>query len=354
MNTEQLSFFNTINSQLDPTAAFEALADSMPPESIAVLEHYGFLAVEGPDTGKFLQGQTTCDLDKVSDTQAQLGAFCTVKGRTLSSFLIASDQQHHLLRMRRDLVATTAKAIAKYIVFSKATHTDASEDFTAIGLSGATAGSIIARVFGALPGGQYQSVSRDGAVAVQLDEGAMLFECWLPSDQLALLWPQLNSGQALLSAQHWQLLVIRQGCGEVSAATSELFIPQMLNYHLTGAISFTKGCYTGQEVIARMHYKGKLKRQLYRIALETKSIEPGDDLYGPNSEQSIGKIVNCIAVGAHRSEALAVITRANVDADNVLFRPQQAAVVGASNADEISQNIAVTILSLPYTLNEQT
>jgi folate-binding protein YgfZ len=161
------------------------------------------------------------------------------------------------------------------------------------------------------------------------------------------LWPQLNAGQTLISAESWQLMVIRQGLGEVCAATSELFIPQMLNYHLTGAISFTKGCYTGQEVIARMHYKGKLKRQLYRISLQGQPCKPGDDLFGPDSVQSIGKIVNCVAVCDDNSEALAVITSANVDADNVVFRPTPA----AAGADaEINRNIAVNILALPYTI----
>jgi len=350
MNTEQLSFFQSINAQLRTAEPQAPTGEQNPLDSIAVLDYYGFLAIEGPDTTTFLQGQTTCDLDTVNDNCAQLGAFCTPKGRIISSFLIACDPHHHLLRMRLDLVASTADAISKYIAFSKATQRNASEDYTAIGLSGACAGATIEGLFGTLPGGKHRSISHDGVVVVQLDERASVFECWIPTAQLPLLWPQLSGNHTLTSAQYWQLAIIRQGQGEVSAATSELFIPQMLNFHRTGAISFTKGCYTGQEVIARMQYKGKLKRHMYRVALPGERAQPGDDLYSAGTDQSIGKIVNCITTTPGRSEALAVITRANVEADNVLLQPASTDFDADSKLGEINENTAVKILSLPYTI----
>jgi len=353
MNTQQLSFFQSIKAQLEAPEQRGHCDEQHPQGSIAVLDHYGFLAIEGADTAKFLQGQTTCDLDKVSDECSQLGAFCTPKGRMISSFLIACDPHHHLLRMRLDLVANTVEAISKYIAFSKATQRNASEDYTAIGLSGADTATTLKGLFGTLPEGEGGAINCNGAVVVQLDKSASVFECWIPTEQLPDLWPQLSSAHMLTSAQYWQLAVIRQGLAEVSAATAELFVPQMLNYHLTGAISFSKGCYTGQEVIARMHYKGKLKRQLYRVALQGEPAQPGDDLYGAVGEQSIGKIVNCIATAQGHSEALAVITLANVEADNVLLRRLQTDLDVDDSSSEINAITPVKILSLPYTITEQ-
>ena len=164
-----------------------------------------------------------------------------------------------------------------------------------------------------------------------------MFECWILSSQLGALWPDLSANLEILGSRSWELLTIREGLGEVTVETQEMFIPQMLNYQITGAVNFTKGCYTGQEVVARMEYRGKLKRPMYRIKTASGALLPGDELYNPTGEQSIGNIVNSVPLDDCHSEALAVITSKDVEMGCV--------VVGKEKA-------VVEILSLPYELKK--
>ena len=303
---------------------------------IAPLSHYGFLETRGADSAKFLQGQTTCNLDEVSAQQGVTGAYCTPKGRVVSSFRIAaSDEQAYLMRMRRDLVEATRQAFSKYIVFSKAEQHDTSERYLALGLRGEAAVPAIAAVFGAVPGGAGQQLLHEGNLAIQLDDDGLLFELWIQAGDLQTLWPTLSENLALQGSRTWELLCIRRGFGEVSAATSGEFIPQMLNYEAIGAVSFTKGCYTGQEVVARMQYKGTMKRRLYRVLIDSPDVKAHDALYRPDSEQSIGEVVNAVGLGNKRSEALAVITIKDVEEGTVQ------AGVGRH---------PVEVLSLPYAI----
>ena len=307
--------------------------------SIALLTYYGLLAISGPDTETFLQGQTTCDVAEVNDHSSRPGAYCTPKGRMVTSFQLARlDSEHFLLRMRRPLVDSSQAVLAKYIVFSKAEQHNASDDYIAVGLRGDNAAAAVNSAFGATPEGLYGTVSSDGNIAIQLDDTGKTFECWIQTDRIEALWPALSRGLKLQGSRSWELLTMRRGHGEVTADTAEIFTPQMLNYQLTGAVSFTKGCYTGQEVVARLHYKGKLKRHMYRIVAAT-PMAPGDPLYSDTGTQTIGEIVNAVGVADRQTEALAVITRKDVEQNSVF-----ADVKGTK----------VEVLSLPYAITNET
>ncbi len=339
-NNPDLQNFLTENGiQLDPVGHSITNTGNLEPEEnmICLLSHYGHLQITGPDTATFLQGQTTCDLNEVDDTHSQYGAYCNVKGRMLSSFLLARlNTEQYLLRMRRELVSTTQATLGKYIVFSKAEQSDNSDSVIALGLSGPKAKSTIQQLFpNALEERLNSSIANEN-IAIQLDDEGLMFECWIKTDQLADLWPILSEGMTLQGSRSWELLTIRQGLGEVTGTTTDLFLPQMLNYQATGAISFTKGCYTGQEVIARMHYKGKMKRQMYRITAEEPNLSPSDHLFNTQQEQSIGDIVNSVCLGNGKTEALAVITIKDIEKNSV--------VAGENRAP-------IEVLSLPYAIS---
>lgn len=309
---------------------------------ITPLSHYGFLLTAGPDANKFLQGQTTCNLNDVTPDNSRPGAYCTPKGRMVSSFQIASlDAEQYLLRMRRDLVDSTQKAFGKYIVFSKAEQTNVSDEYLAVGLIGASAGTNIATLFDQRPAGQFHSVQHNGNLAIQLDTEGQQFECWLRAEQLPDAWPALSQGLTARGSRCWELYNIRQGLGEVCAATVEEFLPQMLNYQLTGGVNFKKGCYTGQEVVARMHYKATVKRRMFRIMIantDTQVIAANTPLFRPDSEQSIGNIVNAVALENGCTEALAVITIQDAQAGTVLAGEKR---------------LPVEVLSLPYAITSE-
>lgn len=324
----------------EPSTSSAATTNDLDDNFIAPLSHYGFLQVSGPDSAKFLQGQTTCDLNAIDSAHSGLGAYCTAKGKMVSSFRIASPQlDTMLLRMRRGLVAETLAVLNKYIVFSKAEQIDASDTLLALGLHGPLAAGAILSCFGQLPAGINQSCENNGNIAIQLDDSGQSFECWIQHEQLSELWPRLSNELSLRGSADWELLTIRSGIAEVTEQTSGLFFPHMLNYQLIDAVSFTKGCYTGQEVVARMEYKGKLKRHTYRVRVDATGLKPGTPLFSKLgdtvSQQSIGEIINVVCPDKQTSEALAVITVKDVQGNTV---------VAGNNA------ATVEVLSLPYAI----
>lgn len=252
------------------------------------LSHEGVLAVQGADASKFLQGQLTCNLNYLNDSTSSLGARCTPKGRMLSSFRILSLGDTYLLAMSRDLIEAQLADLQKYAVFSKSKLSDASDAWVRFGLSGADA---------VLPGLGLDLAPASGCVAhandllaVRLSDGRA--ELWAPATQAESLQTQLAAQLPQAPLDSWLLAQVRAGVGQVFAATRELFIPQMLNLQALGGVSFKKGCYTGQEIVARMQYLGKLKRRLYRLALDgDQRPEPADALFSPVHSSSVGEVV---------------------------------------------------------------
>lgn len=256
-----------------------------------ILNLHGFLSLVGPDSAKFLQGQTTCDLDKVDQNHATLGAYCTPKGRMISSFLVASPVENTIhLRMRRDICESTLAVLSKYIVFSKAEISDTSENLTAIGFYGTESAKWLQEIFGELPSQQYAAKTLDGKTLIQLDQVGEQFELWLNAESLNTVLDSCPITEAPLDP--WIETNIAAGIGEVCAATQEEFIPQMLNMDITGAVSFSKGCYTGQEVVARMHYRGKSKRRQYAATFnEEQTVFEGAEVRLEKDSQAVGHVV---------------------------------------------------------------
>lgn len=275
--------------------------------AITPLVLHGVLGVQGVDAARFLQGQLTCDVLAADATRSTPGAYCTPKGRMLSSFqLLLRENDHYWLRMRADLLENTARTLGKYIVFSKA-KSGIRDDIVGFGLHGAEAGALLRELFGAAPAGQNATAVAGDAVILQRDEAATWFECWLPATAAADFWRRCAGRCRPVGSEYWRGLIVRSGFGEVCAATAELFIPQMLNYHLNGAVSFRKGCYTGQEIVARTYYRGQVKRHVQLASCAR--VEPpaaGAEVLGPNG-QAIGNVVEAMRVDAAQCELLAVV-----------------------------------------------
>lgn len=278
------------------------------------------LLVSGPEAGKFLQGQLTCDLNTITARHSQLGAYCTPKGRMVANFRIArldGDEPQYLLRMHHSIISSCSERLAKYIVFSKATQQPATQ-IICLGLAGPAAARLIEDVSGQPAGSDNNCVPMEGGVAIQVDDDGQRFELWLEADRAAALWPRLSSDARPTRLRYWQALEIAAGIGSVQAQTQEMFIPQMLNLQELDGISFKKGCYTGQEIVARMHYLGKLKRHMYRAGVAIEHLpDPGSPLYRDGNEQSIGNLVQGVATEAGNWEILAVINIADAEEHKV-------------------------------------
>ena len=267
------------------------------------LSHEGVLAVRGADAGKFLQGQLTCNLNYLSDTQASLGARCTQKGRMQSSFRILLEGDGVLMAMASELLEPQLTDLKKYAVFSKSKLTDESAAWVRFGIDhgDAALGSLGLE----LPAETDRVVRSDGLIAIRVSPDRA--ELWVSADQAGAIKGKLSALLAEGDLNQWLLGQIRAGIGQVMPGTRELFIPQMLNLQAVGGVSFKKGCYTGQEIVARMQYLGKLKRRLYRLSLNAAELpDPGTPLFSPSHNSSIGEVV--IAAKADQGvELLAVL-----------------------------------------------
>ncbi|MBA1429336.1 MULTISPECIES: CAF17-like 4Fe-4S cluster assembly/insertion protein YgfZ [Pseudomonas fluorescens group] len=274
------------------------------------LTHEGVLAVRGADAAKFLQGQLTCNLNYLSDTQASLGARCTQKGRMQSSFRILLQGDGVLLAMASELLEPQLADLKKYAVFSKSKLTDESAAWVRFGL--ANADQALSALGLALSVETDSVVRTEALIAIRVSPGRA--ELWAPAEHSESLLSQLAAILPQAELNEWLLGQIRAGIGQVMPQTRELFIPQMLNLQAVGGVSFKKGCYTGQEIVARMQYLGKLKRRLYRLSLVAAQLpEPGTLLFAPSHNSSIGEVV--VAANAGQSIELLAVLQAEA-ADN--------------------------------------
>ncbi|MBI6615510.1 folate-binding protein YgfZ [Pseudomonas simiae] len=297
------------------------------------LSHEGVLAVRGADAAKFLQGQLTCNLNYLSDTQASLGARCTQKGRMQSSFRILLQGDGVVLAMATELLEPQLADLKKYAVFSKSKLTDESAAWVRFGLMHAE--PALASVGLELPAETDSVVRNDTLIAIRVSPDRA--ELWVPAEQGDAVRNQLAATLEQTDLNEWLLGQIRAGIGQVMPQTRELFIPQMLNLQAVGGVSFKKGCYTGQEIVARMQYLGKLKRRLYRLSLDAPEMpEPGTPLFSPSHTSAIGEVV--IAAKTDQTvELLAVLQAEAADSGDVH--------VGTPEGPRLH------LLDLPYTLD---
>ncbi|MCO7631646.1 folate-binding protein YgfZ [Pseudomonas guariconensis] len=277
------------------------------------LSHEGILAVRGSDAGKFLQGQLTCNINYLSQEHASLGARCMVKGRMQSSFRILPEGNGYLLAMASELLEPQLADLKKYAVFSKATLTDESSAWARFGLQH---GEAALQALGlAVPGEAGATVRHDDLIAINVSAGRV--ELWVPAPQAGDVRAKLAASLAQGSLDDWLLGQVRAGIGQIMGPTRELFIPQMINLQAVGGVSFKKGCYTGQEIVARMQYLGKLKRRQYRLALDQAEVPaPGTAIFSPTHGSSVGEVVIAASSG-QGCELLAVLSAEAVEDDNL-------------------------------------
>ncbi|MEH6611036.1 MAG: hypothetical protein V7696_16830 [Halioglobus sp.] len=307
--------------------------------AFTLLPDEALLEISGPDTLTFLQGQVTCDTRQLSDNNAVPGVYCTPKGRTVADFLLLQlAETEFALRVRSGIMENTAAVLGKYIVFSKAEIAPRNTEWQIFGCWGPDAAQVITDISGADPGRRYTCINAEDFIAVQMDEAGRYFECYcktgssLPQSLADVCEPG--------NVSDWNSAQIAGGIARIEADTVEEFIPQMLNYDITGHISFTKGCYTGQEVVARLHYRGKPKRRTYLGSIAGTDVPvAGTPLFTPGNNQSIGNIVNASGGSDQQVSVLYCATATAID---------QGVRLGSDQGLEIMPG------DLPYTVSPET
>lgn len=302
------------------------------------LSDFGLIRASGDDSESFLQGQLTNDITKVTSEHSQLSGYCTPKGRLLATMRVISHGGDFLLLMPKERLTSVLQRLGMFVMMSKVTLSDASDELQAIGLDGDCATSLPVDEMPAKADDCTTAEENVTIVRIAADEPRFLLIG--SAGAITQLRQHLTETTTPATDQQWRLLDIRAGLPTVFDATIEAFVPQMINMHLVNGVSFSKGCYTGQEIVARMHYLGKLKRRMYHVAFEGECPAGGTDLYSPQSQsgQGSGKIVMSAATAEGVCEALAVIEVANAETGEVRLNDENGA--------------KLEFLELPYSFEE--
>lgn len=266
------------------------------------------LNVQGADAHKFLQGQTTTDFNEVTPQQSRLGAYANLKGRIVFSFRAIEWQAQSLyLVMDEPLVAMAKSTFQKYIVFSKAQLS--TPNIAVIGVMGDDAHTLLTQCVGFCPNEVNQTLSNEQFVVVRL-HGDNRFMLLVQAEALASIWDTLSQQATVGDVNDWRLAQIQAGESQVVAATTELFQPQELNFLNLHAISYNKGCYTGQEIIARLYFRGKLKQWVHRFKANTSTLPELNSVIYDETGHAQGHVILAAHTASHTVELLAIVRHA--------------------------------------------
>ena len=250
---------------------------------VTALSHLGVIRAEGPDAASFLHGQLTQDFALLGAAEARLAALCTAKGRVIASFVgIRPQPDLVLLVCSRDILAATLKRLSMYVLRAKAKLTDATEQFALHGLAG-TALAANGLDATALPGQRTAIGEEISAVSLYAADGVPRALWIAPTGSP-------SPAGSPLDAELWQWSEVRSGIVTVTTPVIEAFVPQMINYESVGGVNFKKGCYPGQEIVARSQFRGTLKRRTYLVQADA-PVSAGQEVFAAaDAEQPVGTV----------------------------------------------------------------
>jgi folate-binding protein YgfZ len=255
-------------------------------KTIYPVPHLAVLTIGGKDAALLLQGQLTCNVNDVTETQGSAGALCNPKGRAIATFLLVKSGDAFLMILPAALLEPVKKRLQMYVLRSHVTLTDSSGELCLIGLCAPAAEA----------GALFATRRQEEVMSIALSAAQSRHLMIAGADKAIALWRERVDHQGFQpeNSEQWRYLDILSRFPWVTPETSEEFIPQMLGLDLLGGISFNKGCYTGQEIVARTHYLGKAKRVLFLAECDAPAAPApnsaiSDD--GADTEQAVGKVL---------------------------------------------------------------
>ncbi len=305
------------------------------------LSHYGLIKVHGEDSESFLQNQLTNDIRHVSDSTHQESAWCSPKGRIIANFRVFKQADSYVLILSADLVELIIKRFNMYKMMSKVAIEDVSHTLKHFALiddaSKVEFEDCFAKESIATNSEKNQTINYKNVSILKLDGESPRYQILGNLEDTQNLWDQLSNSNEIADANAWTYANIIAGRPFITEASSEAWIPQMVNYIAVDGVDFKKGCYPGQEVVARLNYLGKTKRRMYRILLDTDKLPAINDVISSESDKSAGKILNTAINPGGKIEALAVLK-----------------IATTSEALRLADNESATlsILDLPYPIND--
>ncbi|MBI5007667.1 MAG: folate-binding protein YgfZ [Nitrosomonadales bacterium] len=277
------------------------------------LSQFGVIRVSGEEAQGFLHNLFSSDVNALTPQHALPSSFNTAKGRALATFLIWRNPNEFFLQLPQSLLAPIQKKLTMYVLRAKVKIANASDDTVCLGLAGGDAAALLLKHFPAVPQEALDAVQHDDISLIRLDANRFLLAT--SPQQAAALWQKLTTGASPAGSPCWDWLNIRAGIPVILPQTQEAFVPQMVNLELIGAVNFKKGCYPGQEIVARMHYLGKPKRRMYLAHVVTDTApQAGDELFSMEVEgQACGLVANAAAAPGGGYDVLAVVQIASHD-----------------------------------------
>lgn len=309
------------------------LGTEFPDLMLCKLPHLGLLSLSGEQTRQFMQGQVTSDIQAQTSNEWLWGAHCDPKGKMIATFRSFFKEDALYLLMPKETIPIDLAQLQKYAVFNKVNISDVTDNWTLLGLAGTQAKTWLQDQYGELS--ENITVMDDGLIIKDNDRFILMFS-HAKADAIMLAYNQSLSGGI-----PWKALEIQSGYPNIYASTSGQFIPQMCNLQALNGISFTKGCYMGQETVARIKYRGGNKRALYILTGTChKNVHAKSVVELQMEDGNYKKAGTIIEYSQHADKLILSVVMANDMDINHQFRIAD---------DEQSQ---LTIISLPYSLEE--
>ena len=258
----------------------QCMNTSIAPNGVLPLTHWGLIRARGADAVTFLQGQLTNDVAAMRDGEVRLAGFCSAKGRLQASFVVwklAADEL--LLACAASVLPATLKRMAMFVLRAQCKLSDASAELPLRGVVGDSARALI----GDMPAWTQRAI--DGGTLIRLPDVDGIARCMVAAASQA-------DGLPVVDVSVWRELEVRSGIPLIEAATVDQFVPQMLNYEIVGGVDFSKGCYPGQEIVARSQYRGTIKRRMFLFECDTPLVAGQEVFHSADASQPAGMVVN--------------------------------------------------------------
>jgi folate-binding protein YgfZ len=337
---------------MKPDSTIDPTIHTFLPSGVAKLEHLGLIRVTGADAASFLQGQLTNDVQLQKLEESRLAAFCSAKGRMQASFIVYKRTSEDATQIMpdiylicsRDILPQTLKRLSMFVMRAKAKLTDVTDEFSIYGLTGSTINNIAKETINTSATSIFSTTSRDHDTFITLRPA-------LGQNRALCISPITSAPPAgeALAAELWHWGEVQAGVATISLPVVEAFVPQMLNYESVGGVNFKKGCYPGQEVVARSQFRGTLKRRAYVVQID----DSNTDL---DSQPLVGQEVFHDSDAEQPCGTLVQVAKNPPNYPQAGYSAIVSMQVSASNGGKLTLGSAtgakITLLPLPYPLLE--
>ncbi len=316
MNIDWIDFLKSYNATF--TENSEIIFSENNPlntHSITAIAHLSIISITGKDASQFLQGQLSCNINELTDSNSFFTAFSNAKGRTISTLLVLKQAENYILILPEELIEKVINKLRMYILRSEVKIQNVTDESAIIGVTTTNPDLLPIQ-----PKTNF-SISNSSEITIKFPSKDNRYLIVSPVSHAKILWTQLtqNKNLSICSSNTWRYQDISAGIPWLTETTSEQYIPQMLNIDKLGGISFNKGCYTGQEIIARTHYLGKAKRELFLAEFNsTARLDNDIQIIKDNNQQSTGKVLSLQSNG-QTIRLLIVMPTADSELKNLIF-----------------------------------